>query len=274
MAVNSLIREARFAEEAVILKKKSEEANSEEGARMDDGDVSMLETAQADIDESMIAAAVSADAIHEPEAVYEPEASYQTEEQPDIDEAVTEAERQRLLEEELARLRDEARKQGYEEGYETGTAEARQELVEQIDRARQIAESAAEALENGIAEIEDIAVEIVFEAIAKIMGEAMATRDGVISTVRQVIKHAQKRENMVVRLSPDDYAIIGSDASVLQNGKARENISITADDRVELGGCLLEASGGSLDGRLEIQLQQLRDTLLKVKGRLTGIESE
>jgi flagellar biosynthesis/type III secretory pathway protein FliH len=43
---------------------------------------------------------------------------------------------------------------------------------------------------------------------------------------------------------------------------------LLSDDRVLLGGCLIETSGGTLDGRLETQMQQLRDTLLAARRML------
>jgi flagellar assembly protein FliH len=44
-------------------------------------------------------------------------------------------------------------------------------------------------------------------------------------------------------------------------------VEIAADDRVELGGCLLETPSGTLDSRLEVQLANLRRTLLEARSR-------
>jgi len=43
-------------------------------------------------------------------------------------------------------------------------------------------------------------------------------------------------------------------------------IEIFPDERVSIGGCLLEAGGGTLDARLEVQLRQLLDTLTRARG--------
>ena len=70
---------------------------------------------------------------------------------------------------------------------------------------------------------------------------------------------------------------IGLGCEVLATGRAVEmaigegllpkngdtaRLELVADERVELGGCLIETDGGTLDGRLETQLKRLRDTLL------------
>jgi flagellar biosynthesis/type III secretory pathway protein FliH len=40
---------------------------------------------------------------------------------------------------------------------------------------------------------------------------------------------------------------------------------IVADSRVELGGCIVETNTGSLDGRFEVQLRELYETLRLAK---------
>jgi flagellar biosynthesis/type III secretory pathway protein FliH len=37
------------------------------------------------------------------------------------------------------------------------------------------------------------------------------------------------------------------------------------DERVALGGCLIDSPGGTLDGRLETQLQRLREVLVATR---------
>jgi len=42
-------------------------------------------------------------------------------------------------------------------------------------------------------------------------------------------------------------------------------VELVADEEIGLGGCVVETSGGSLDARIETQVQHLRETLLKVR---------
>ena len=97
-------------------------------------------------------------------------------------------------------------------------------------------------------------VEIAFEAIGKILGESLARRDGVQAVVREVIRGVREREHLVVRVSPRDHELLAREGFKPKNGDAQA-IELLADDRVELGGCLIETAGGTLDGRLETQLQ-------------------
>jgi flagellar assembly protein FliH len=98
--------------------------------------------------------------------------------------------------------------------------------------------------------------------VTKIIGEAFTDRDVVISAMREVIRRTKERTELVVRISPADWAMLDGYQEQLTAGLNVGSVEIVADERVQLGGCLLETPAGSLDGRLEVQLERLRDALL------------
>jgi flagellar assembly protein FliH len=123
------------------------------------------------------------------------------------------------------------------------------------------------AFERDLDGLAEIGAEIAFEAVTRIIGRSYLDHEGITAVVREVIGHAKDRSRLVIRVSPADYhELIETRESLTENGNSR-SIEILADDRVELGGCLLETPAGNLDGRLEVQLQQLRDTLLNARLR-------
>jgi flagellar assembly protein FliH len=89
----------------------------------------------------------------------------------------------------------------------------------------------------------------------------MVRREGVQAAVREVMRGVHERERLVVRVSPRDHALLAVDGFKPRNGDGQA-VELLADERVELGGCLIETGGGTLDGRLETQLKRLRDTLV------------
>lgn len=170
----------------------------------------------------------------------------------------------RLLKE-AHEAREIAEALGREEGYKKGLAEAQQTLQEQIEAVRQLYESASQALKTQVNGLEDIVVALAFEAVCRIIGSCLHNRDGVIAVVRETLAHVKDSEPITVRVAPGDYRLLAHDQSVLTKGFLGPTITLVADDRVVLGGCLIETSGGSLDGRLETQLQQFKDALLSAK---------
>lgn len=164
---------------------------------------------------------------------------------------------------ERERLFEEARQQGYETGHAEGEAAAKQASQDQSSTLESLIAGVREALGRNISAEEDIIVGIAFEAICKIIGTAMYDLEGVRAVVRQVMQSAIDKELLVIRIAPTDYSLVQE--VLLEDERRYQGIKILQDERVTMGGCLVETESGTLDGRLDTQLQVLRDTLLAAK---------
>lgn len=173
--------------------------------------------------------------------------------------------RDRLVREDFERRRQQALEQARAEGYRAGLEEGRAAFAAEVDALQSVIAAARQALSATIAGAEDVIVEIAVEALAKMLGAQLATREGVQAAVRQVIARVGEREPLSVRLAPEDFARLDQHRSVILKGLDGRGIEITADERVTLGGCLVETAGGTLDGRIETQLQRLRETLVEAR---------
>jgi flagellar biosynthesis/type III secretory pathway protein FliH len=174
-----------------------------------------------------------------------------------------------LFSDELHSLREQATEQGYTEGLKTGRAEAQQQYSESVARLERAVAMLGDSLHKGIDGLTEIGAEVVFEAVTKIIGRSYIDRSGVTDVVKEVIRQAKDRSRLLIRVNPADYRELMGEREQLVEGLNAQHIEFAADDRVELGGCLLETPSGNLDGRLEVQLQQLRDTLLIARHRRT-----
>jgi len=172
-----------------------------------------------------------------------------------------------VLEAELASLRDEIeqeRRRAREEGLAAGLAEGRErgreERQQEIERLRVCVDALARRVEDRLADEEDSIVEAVMASLAKILLPTLATRESVAAAVRAVCEQIRERDALVVRLSPEDHALLAAEPEAL--GSLGERVTLEADPTVTLGGCVVESSAGTLDGRLEVQLERLRDALI------------
>lgn len=156
-------------------------------------------------------------------------------------------------------------KEGFETGYAEGLAKSKQLLQEQIDSITKLLSSASEVLQSQIVGLEDIVVALGFETVCKIIGDSQQDCDSVIAIVRQVISHVKECEPITIRVSPSDFHLLSENKAAITQAQFSSAITLMPDDRVLLGGCLIETSGGSLDGRLETQLQQVKDALLSAR---------
>lgn len=184
-----------------------------------------------------------------------------------------EAEVQRRLQAERAswqqQLADGARQAGREEGLAAGLAQGqaagRAEWDARVAQLDALLAGLHEQLAAGIAGHEDLLVELAFEAVLRILGEAAPTRAGVLAIVRAALQTLPEREGLVVRLAPHDAAAVEALRDELPRLAGTRGLELVADDRIELGGCLVETAGGGLDARLETQVQRLRELLLAAR---------
>lgn len=180
--------------------------------------------------------------------------------------AQTEAELQRLLGG-IDELRQDAVATGQESGYQAGCKEGRIELERQVERLGDLIGRIAKLHEETLAAADDEIAEVVFASVVKILGEGMVGADAVIAAVRQSIKQLVSRDGLTIHLSPGDKRLIDETAAGKQEELFGPGVKIVADERVELGGCLLQTRTGGLDARLEVQLRRLRDCLIDTVDR-------
>ncbi len=176
--------------------------------------------------------------------------------------------RERNFEEELEGVRRRAREDAYSDGYKLGEAEAMNEYRSRLDALQRLIDSCKEEFAKELSGLEDVVVEIVFESVCKIVGASLHEKDGVIAVVREVMACVKDQERLTIHVSPQDYRFLYQNRDELFGAGQDAKHELVPDDRVALGGCLIETSGGTLDGRLEMQLQQLRDTLISARRML------
>lgn len=180
--------------------------------------------------------------------------------------AQTETELQGLLRD-IDELRRDAVATGQESGYQAGCEEGRVELERQAQRLSDLIGQITRAHEERLAPAEGEIVEVVYASVVKILGDSLVGVEAVVAAVRQSIKQLVSRDRLVIHLSPEDKRLIDETMVGREEDLFGAGVKIVADERIELGGCLLQTGSGGLDARLEVQMQRLRDCLLDVCDR-------
>lgn len=160
--------------------------------------------------------------------------------------------------------RDSAQKQGYEEGYKKGLEDADRVVFERLQQLEDLIHSSTQAISDSVRDNEDTLVEVVFAAVTKMLGDILPTKEGAIQAVKQATQYVTRQEEMLFRVSERDYQLLKDNSGRLVTDNDASEVRIVPDQHVELGGCILETSTGSLDSRLEIQLANLIDVLKSV----------
>jgi flagellar assembly protein FliH len=166
-----------------------------------------------------------------------------------------------VLAADLAQLRATAKREGAAEGHREGIERAQQETAARLAVFASLAESAETAFVRESQLLADQCCEIVAEALTRVAGTALASREAVLGVVTAVLAQLKDEREVVVRAGEDDLALLQAELPALCAAASGREVTLLADRRVSLGGCIVETRLGNLDARLESQLAGLFETI-------------
>lgn len=173
------------------------------------------------------------------------------------------------LQQQVLAAKEQAAREGYAQGLAKGTADGQSAFEDRLAQVDALLETLQAQFGQAIAGLEDMAVGIAHAACCRVLGDLVATPEGVRSVVRQVIAEVRQQDRLVIGLAPADYELLEASGRLALTAGRAGSVEVLANASVDLGGCLVDTSYGRLDGRLEVQLQQLRDTLLATRAQRT-----
>lgn len=99
----------------------------------------------------------------------------------------------------------------------------------------------------------------------KIVQQEITQDSRVISSIiAAAIGGCTERDRVVVRLNPDDYTVVAANRQAFLSGLGDDtHVTLTPDEGVGPGGCLVETATGTVDARIEAQLDEIYRTLLE-----------
>ncbi len=159
-----------------------------------------------------------------------------------------------------ATLRDNADEEGRAAGYRDGVAAARAELAEALALVQRVAREAKTIRDTLMQGAEREMIELVIEAVGRILGERVATDpDLVVHTVRRALDHAGSQNVVRVRIHPDDFQTLT--VSVGEQYGDTPPFELLSDSSVSVGGCVIDTDSGEIDARLDVQLEEIASIL-------------
>jgi len=170
-----------------------------------------------------------------------------------------------LLAEDLRSVRDQAKIEGLRVGKAEAAEAARKELDSRLAVLKRVVTEADVRLKQESDALAASCSEIVAEAVTKIAGPLLGTREAAVGAVEQVLKRVKEARELTIRVNAADVPVLAAAEPELAPALAGRKFSLVADARVDVGGCIVESRLGSLDGRFEAQLRELFEALRAAK---------
>ncbi len=174
---------------------------------------------------------------------------------------------------EAAALKEEAAKQGFLEGEEAGKRQG----LQQLDTAIRSLQQAAEELTHLRGELlrcaeEDIVTLAFHIARVIIRQEILLNRDVILSTVQRALESLVDRENILIRVHPDDLErVMAAKKELFESLKGIKTLSFQGDEMIDRGGCIIESEFGEIDARI---MEQIAEVEKRFRERLSLLSEE
>lgn len=155
---------------------------------------------------------------------------------------------------------DQIKESAAKEGYRTGLEEARSDIAALRESLEDFISAKKEVFEYIAPDILEIAVDIARKIIKK---ELEQDPQAIINMILEVMENLSKEDTKItIKVNPMQADLVREELPKAISAKGTEaRITITADDSVEMGGCVFLTSNGIIDAGLDTQLEILKEAL-------------
>ncbi len=165
---------------------------------------------------------------------------------------------------ELSRINEEARAEGYRVGYEEGRAQGEAELArqtsERIDQLSTLVGNLHVSLAHLDQEIGDQLLDLALEVATQVLrGSLSVDREQLLPTIREALNELPFHHgNISLHLNPDDAEAL---RDTLKDQLAHTNAHIVSDNTVTSGGCYIKAGNSEIDATMETRWRRVLEAI-------------
>lgn len=166
-----------------------------------------------------------------------------------------------ITDEELARIESERFQSGLQEGKNL----AERGLVNVFKGMRSAAEELQNLRTKVLRDSESDLLDLLFAVAGKVITREVRQDSGIVlKLIKAAISGLNERDELTIRLHPDDYAVLTSSMQPeLQHLLENLTFQLKSDHAIEIGSCLVETERGTIDAGFTAQLEELYRRILE-----------
>ncbi|CAG0993056.1 FliH/SctL family protein [Geobacter sp.] len=153
----------------------------------------------------------------------------------------------------------------YRNGMDEGRRQAERGLANVFKSLRDGVTALTGLRSRVLKESEEDLLKLAVMIARKIVQQEIAQEPAILaSLIAAAVGGCTDRDRVVVRLNPDDYTVVAANRQTFLSSLGDDlPITLTPDEGVGPGGCLVETATGTIDARIESQLDEIYRTLLE-----------
>ena len=158
--------------------------------------------------------------------------------------------------------------ESYERGFEEGQRQAERGLSNVFKSLRKAIDEVTALREQIFRESEEDLLRLSMLVARKIIQQEISEDRRILTrVVTAALENAAERDDVVVRLNPEDYRLVTTHRQhYLQGIGEDKNLNLKPDETISQGGCVVDTVMGEIDARLESQLDEIHKRLLEDRG--------
>lgn len=170
------------------------------------------------------------------------------------------------MEQKVAAAGKQGYEQGFSEGFKAGSEAQKNEVMALMNTVHAVVEQVASFKEKTLKSSEKQILELCFSIAERIIHQEVSMDRGVIvSVLKAAFRNIVERENIKIRLNPDDYRYMLEIKTDFLNGiDGVRNVFFEEDGTLPRGGAILETPSGNVDARISEQLQEIKAGLMNL----------
>jgi flagellar assembly protein FliH len=183
-------------------------------------------------------------------------------ERADIEERV-----EKVALEKIKDIQEPAYKEAYAIGLEEGTRKAFEEnkvdIQDRLEKLDTLLSSFGSMKKDLIEQNELYFVKTIHTLATKLaVSHIQEHQETIISVIRQAVDHAQSEENVVVRLSQDDFNFVEKFRDQTKKEfEFMKKLKMEVGSEIRPGGCIVETNYGTIDATVEERIKKLWEVL-------------
>lgn len=136
-----------------------------------------------------------------------------------------------------------------------------QRLVEKTEEFNRI----LSAIEANLSEYEQafdsVVTEVAVAIAEKVVRHEISKETTISSTLRESVKKILGANEVIIKINPHDYRSLHSVEGGILLEESFSKIKFEQDEKIEMGGCVVETDIGSVDSRIATQISEIRKNL-------------
>jgi flagellar assembly protein FliH len=162
--------------------------------------------------------------------------------------------------EKIRQVEQEAYQRGVSDGIGQGRDLQKNDAFHTLQAMSNIALEVSDLKKNILENAEAQIIQLVLDVAAKVIHTEVTTNQDIIrSVLKDAIKKIVDRENMKIRVHPQDFQhMMEIKSDFIQNFDGVKNIVFEEDDSIQRGGAIIESLFGEVDARLDQQYNEVK----------------